>query len=592
MSCHESSSSSDCDACCNKKCCESSCSKRSCHVDLPSACNPGQIACKTRDAVVSVLAQYVFLGSGSTGATATTAPTPTTGLGGGLRADLFVRGNGFFLPNGWIAVPASVVFAPPSLSGLAQRWPYMDPTYTAVGQVQNRMIRASQILVGVNNVNNTGKDYVYVANVVGVDGAGDIAFLALDYPCGNSTKSNPKVKVKGKKACHPHIPFADKCYKPQEGETVYLVGSYTSNLIPAYGYAQGAVLTGVVSDPHYIDPLGVLTYEALLVSCSVYTTSVGMPILNGHGHLLGMQTTNVCGTLNSNNSDDSLNVIPSGMGYVGGATAKSIRRDWKILCDQSKKSCCDECKVENVRDPAGPYYRILKGYLGIAYNLTSLANSTYTMNFTSGEGYSANEFFARVRINSDGSIGGLPRDSQFTGITVVGLAGLNGSDSLAGVTGGAWYVPGGTGVAPLVTWAPTSPLIGRIQPGDQILSIAKCNGRGSKTVKLGAGEGEWAPSALLWRLGTCDEVELSYVSTGQYVSNTGSNSPTGTVCCTDCKTTKATVLQMPAVIDYPWYAISQWQLLSEFGFVAVNNLQLLAPQTPSLVEGAPFHTAV
>lgn len=592
MSCHESSSSSsDCGAC-NKKCCESSCSKRSCCVELPSPCNPGQIACKARDAVVSVVAQYVFLGAGISGGTATSAPTPTTGLGGGNRADIFMRGNGFILPNGWIATPASVVFAPPSLSGLAQRWPYVDPTHTTVGQIQNRMIRASQIIVAVNNVNNSGKSYAYVANVVGVNGAGDTAFLSLEYPCCNGVKSNPKIKVKGKKACHPHLSFAEKCYKPQKGETVYLVGSYTSNLFPDLGYAPGSVLSGIVSEPCYVDPLGLLTYEAMLVTCDVFTTSVGMPILNGHGHILGMQTTNVCGTLNNNEYVDDQHVYPSGIGYVGGVQGKSLRRDWKLLCQQSKKSCCDECDVENVRDPAGPYYRILKGYLGIAYNLYSLTNNTYTMDFTSGATYGASDFYARIRIASDGSIVGLPRDAQFTGISVVGLAGLNPTDSASGVTGGNWYVPGGTGVAPLVEYAPVSPLIGRIQPGDQILSIAKCNGRGSKKVRLGSGTDEYAPSALLWRLGTCDEVEISYVSTGQYVGNTGNNSGTGSVCCIDCKTTKATVLLMPAVIDYPWYSLNQWPLLGDlFGFVSVNG-QNVDLQTPDLAEGAPFHTAV
>lgn len=593
MSCHKSSSSSssssDCGACA-KKCCESSCSKRSCHVELPTPCNPGQIACKVRDAVVSVVSQWVFLGAGISGGTATSPATSTTPLGPGTRADFLLRGNGTILCNGWIAVPASLVFAPPSLSGVAQRWPYQDPSYTAVGQILNRMIRASQIVVAVNNVNNSGKSYSYNASVVGVNGAGDTAFLELLYPCCNGARSNPKLKVKGKKACHPHVPFAEKCYKVQEGESVFLVGSYTSNLLPDWGFAPSAVLPGVVTKPDYIDPLGVMTYEAILVSCSVYSTSVGMPIVNGHGQLVGMQTTNVVGTLNAYSEVNPLLNNPAGMGYVGGVQLKSLRRDWKLLVDQHKKSCCDDCEVENIRDPAGPYYRIRKGYLGFAYNLYPISANTFTADFSSGASLAVGN--PRLRIDSEGNIATISRDTQFTGVLVVGLAGLNPTDSLAGVTGGYLYVPGGTGVAPLVLDAPASPLIGRIQPGDQILTIGKCNGSKKKgKIHLGSSKGEYAPSSLLWRLGTCDEVEISYVSTGQYVSNTGNNAGTGSVCCTDCKTTKAIVLDMPAVIDYPWYALGQWPLLEDQGFVSVNG-QSLNPQTPILAEGADFHTAV
>lgn len=579
MSCHESSSSSS-SSCspCQKKCCSTECSLKSCNISLPEPKSAAKVACEKGDAVVTVVGQYIFL-SGS-GATATVAPaTDSTPLSPGGRVDFFIRGNGSILKNGWILTTASVVFAPPSFSGLATRYPFQDPANTNVGQIRDQMIRASQILVDVNNVNNTGKSYTYVADVVAVNGAADIALLSLRYPCCNGTKSAPKLKVKGKDACHPHIALAKSCYCVKRGEDAFVLGSYNSTSNALYGASFNALLEGKVSSPNYLDPWGNVLYEQLLVDVSVAYPNVGSPILNGQGHLIAMQTTN-----------EALSTQSFGNGSVGGVKLGLIRRTLKLAQEACKASRCDDlCHIESIRDPAGPYYRVLKGYLGVAYELYPPADNTYSVDYTSGSSWTFGA--PRMRIGADGELVALDRDSRAEGVQVIGLAGLNPADAL-GVSGGYWYVPGGTGAAPLVSYLQPSPLIGRITTGDRLLTITKCNGKKSKKIKLGGEQGQYAPSELLWRLSAGDDVELSYETTGQYVSNTGSNALPEPQCCTSCRTTKVSVMNYPAVLDWPWYSLILYpNLAADYSFASLNG-QNIAEQTPALATGADFHASV
>lgn len=522
------------------KCCEKDCEIQEC-----PEYNSQEIACRFGNAVVEIHSEFILIGSRGPKVDV----TGSTPLGTNTRADVILEGNGFFMKGSIIIAPAQLVLMPPSLTAVANRYPwYQNQDLGPNSQVQDVMMRASRILVTVFNVNNMGKSYTYEADLIGVDGAGDIAVLKINY---NKLWNNCNPCVE---ACHPYISYG--CSRASnKGEKIYLLGDANSGK-KNFNTVCG-ISSGLLSDNRYVDYNGSVLAETVLVDVPVLTPSAGLPILNSEGRLLGMQTTYL-----------SSDVATFGTGFVAGPSEYFMKHVIKSIL---KGTCpgVPNCRLEIINDPIGPYLRYKKAYLGIGYNVLTGVSYDYTRDFTSGLNISG---APKIRLSPDGNFLITPGNKEQNGIQVVGLAGLNPKDE-NGIPNGAYYVPGGVGVAPLPALLPNSPLLTKIKPGDIITKI--------NNVCVGDLHKQIAPSLITWHLCPGDKVEILFRKGGNSL-NAADNSMTENF--EGLYVQIFDVMDYPKTIDYPWYAIAAFPSLSKApypGFVfslwadSLNTNQLI-----------------
>jgi S1-C subfamily serine protease len=507
----------------------------------------------------------------------TAAVTGGTPLGPNSRADIILNGSGFFIKGHFIVTTASTVLLPPSLTSVVNRYPFLDPMDTTLGTIRNEMVRASRILVSVFNVNNKGHSFVYEADLIGVDGAGDIALLRINFK-RQWNLCNPCIEK-----CHPYFKLGSS-RATKDGEKAYLIGDFIANALNPRTFSSIGIIDGLVADHRYTDYSGFILPESVLVSASVYSYKHGLPILNCQAQVIGMQTSNVVGTVpqirNRSTPVPTFLTQLSGLGGVGGPSEFFMRR---VLKEFIKGSCTRKfnCNLEIIQDPAGSYYRYKKGYLGVAYNLLIGPDYDVTVDFTSGQVISG---LPRVRLSPNGDFLNSPSCKELIGIRVIGLAGLN-PDDAPGVPNGATYVPGGVGVNPVLAQGlPVSPLLCKLQPGDVITHI--------EGVALGDLDKQIAPSLITWRLCAGDQIEICYRRGGNAL-NTADNSLTENY--DNLYTQCVTVADFPRLMDYPWYAVDNFPLLADFPYLFVfPDSQSPNPQFPSLnplFGFPPFHPA-
>jgi len=552
---------------CDKKC------KKDCDIKYCKCYSPEQLLCDYKDAVVEVHSEFILLGSG--GLTGATGGTP---LGANTRADVILEGNGFFIKGHYIIVPAHLVLLPPSLTSVANRFPLPNVSDLTLGVIKSQIIRASRILVSVFNVNGKQHSFVYEADLVGVDGAGDIAVLRI-----NSGKQwnlcNPCVEK-----CHPYFKLGSS-RGSIDGEKVYIIGDYISDPRDRRRFnAVGAISEGLLSDHRHLEYSGWVLPETILVSAQAYAFSSGLPIINCQGRVIGMQTTDVAAvvprlSLSTISPNLSLNQT-EGSGFVSGPSEFFLRRVVKSII---KGTCSRKYnpQLETICDPAGSFYRYKKAYAGIAYDVFTGVDYDVTTDYTSGF---APLGLPRIRLSAQGDFLSSPSCKELVGIRVLGVAGLNPSD-LSGIPNGFFYVPGGTGAAPLPAFLPVSSLLGKLNPGDVITHI---NG-----VALGDLQKQIAPSLITWRLAAGDQIDICYRRGGNAL-NTADNAATENY--DNLYTYKACLGDFPALMDYPWYAVDVFPLLGETpypGFIFPGS-QITNPQLPSrdpLFAGGIFHPA-
>lgn len=549
--------------------CEPKCKKDCCIKPCPCYTSE-EIVCQFADAVVEVHSEFILLGTGATGFAGATGGTP---LAAGIRSDVILEGNGFFIKGHYIVAPAHLVLLPPSLTSVVNRFPFFDPSNLNLGVIKNQLVRASRILVSVFNVNGKGHSFVYEADLVGVDGAGDIAVLRINYK-KQWNLCNPCVEK-----CHPFFQFGSS-RGSKDGEKVYLIGDYVSNAIDRRRFnAVGAVSEGLLSDHRYLDYTGFALAEAVLVSAPAYAFSSGLPIINCQGRVIGMQTTDLAVVnprLNASSTIGGFINQAEGSGLVAGPSEFFMRRIIKSII---KGTCSRKynCELEVICDPAGSFYRYRKAYAGIAYDVFTGVDYDITTDFTSGSAVGGRP---RVRLSSAGEFLSSPSCKELVGIRVLGLAGANPADAL-GVANGFFYVPGGTGPAPLPAFLPVSSFLGRLSPGDVITHI--------NNIALGDLAKQIAPSLITWRLCAGDQIEVCYRRGG----NAGSSADNGyTENYDNLYTFNACLGDFPALLDYPWYAVNIFPLLAaSFPGFTFPVGQITNPQVPALSVGGLFHPA-
>lgn len=564
--------SSDDSEVCYKVKCEPKCEKEDCNIEECECYRPEELVCKYKDAVVEIHSEFILLGA--TGSTISTNANGSTPLAAGTRADVVLEGNGFFIKGHYIVTPANLVLLPPSLTSVANRYPFFNPNDLTLGRVKNQMIRASRILVSVFNVNGKGHSFVYEADLVGVDGVGNIAVLRINYK-KQWNQCNPCVEK-----CHPFLTFGSS-RGSKDGEKIYMIGDFVSFALNRRAFnAVGAICEGLLSDHRYLDFMGWSPAEGVLVSAPAYAFSAGLPIINCQGLVIGMQTADVSGVLPRLSSSTQVNAAnqSEGSGLVAGPSEFFMRRVIKTLI---KGSCSRKynCQLETICDPVGAYYRYKKAYVGLAYDVFTGIDYDTTTDYTSGP---APRGQPKIRLSPNGDFLNSPSCKELVGLRVLGLAGLNPNDGL-NVSNGFYYVPGGTANAPLLTGLPVSPLLGKLLPGDVITHI--------DGVALGDLNKQIAPSLITWRLCAGDQIEICYRRGGNAI-NTSDNSftenydqlYTHTICLAD----------YPLGLDYPWHAVNSFPLLGTPGYPAFTFPagQLANPQLPQLALGALFHPAL
>ncbi|MFK5969038.1 MAG: trypsin-like peptidase domain-containing protein [Candidatus Marithrix sp.] len=557
------SSNSSISEVCYKVQCEPRCKKDCCIKKCPCY-EPEEIVCLFKDAVVEIHSEFILLGDGITSADSSTP------LAANQRADVILESNGFFIDGHYIVAPAQAVLMPPSLTSVANRYPLQDPADVELGQIKNVITQPSRILVSVFNVNGRGCGFVYEAALVGVDGSGDIAVLKIkDRDCSQWNLCNPCIEP-----CHPKFKFGHS-RAAKEGEKVYLLGDYVAGN-GQRAFNAVAALDGVVSDHRYIDYSGFALQELLLVSAGAYSHSSGLPILDCQGRVIGMQTTDLA-AINDLQTRRQSEKQHEGAGFVAGPSEKFMRRVVKTIIHGK---CPREfnCDLETICDPVGAFYRYLKGYLGLGYNLFSGVDYDITSDFTSGQAFAG---FPRVRLDSAGNFINAPSCKRLQGLKVVSLAGL--ADGTSGQDNGLYFTPGGALAAPLPTGLPESSLLPFIKPGDQIVKLGG--------YELGDLENQIAPSLVLYRLCPGDLVEICFRRGG----NSPNYEPNDATDNYEMFSTKSVCVDsVPKALDYPWYS-SIFPLISEspYSFLFPAN-QLTNPQFPALsVAGAgKFQPAV
>lgn len=485
------------------------------------------------NAVVEVHAEFILLGAGGTGGSA---------LAANVRADVILQSNGFFVRGHYIICPAHAVLLPPSLTSVVNRYPYVNPNTLALGTIRNEMVRASRIFVSVHNVNNKGHSFVYEAELVGVDGAGDLAVLKIGYK-RQWNLGNPCVEK-----CHPYLCLGES-RAMKDGEKVFALGGFIGNSIHRRIFSSSNLVSeGVLADHRYLDNYGFVLPECVLVSSNSYAFSGGVPFIDTRGHVIGMQTMDLAASLPVLASGITGNQ-QSAVGFVGGPSEFFMRKTIRYLI---KGTCSRKYnpQVNTISDPVGSFYSYQKAYAGIAYDLFQGDDYDYTTDYTSGTGAFGQP---QIQLDYNGGFVAAPNSKEIVGIRVLGLAGLNPNDA-AGVTNGYWYVPGGTGTNGIFNGLtlPVSPFLGRLIPGDVITHI-----RGTA---LGDDNMQIAPSLMTWLMIEGDQLEITWRRGG----NTGPGGATGYGSSyNNSYHQTGSLAAFPPLMDYPWYAINTFpQLLT------------------------------
>lgn len=185
--------------------------------------------------------------------------------------------------------------------------------------------KAQKILVQVSGVQN--KVLIYDADLVGLDGAGDIAVLKINHD-KEWNKKLPKI------CNHVYLDWGhSSTYCP--GNPAFIIGDVLSN-------DNEFITSGIVSDNKYVSTNGNGIAEYVLTDINIYVSSSGSPLLDECGKVIGVVQT--FGELNQNVSQRFIEHVVE-----------------TIISGKPK------CHLMVVKDILGYYTKYVKGYMGLAW---------------------------------------------------------------------------------------------------------------------------------------------------------------------------------------------------------------------------------
>lgn len=490
--------------------CENNCCER----EFRRPCNPQcpieEVFFKVQDAIVQIESSFTLTTD------AGQLNPPLTG-----RQDILIKGNGFFIRKHYIVCPASLVLIPPSFLATNNRYPFVSITQPApTGLIPNTMTKVSRILVTVFGVScaNDGVQgllsYVYEADLVGVDGAGEVAILQIN--CAKTVNQcNPPIR-----SCHPFFKFG--CSRDAApGQKVYTLGGFQgSNVAPNHVTSRTTITAGTLGDSSHADYKGYALFESILVDFNVYAFGMGLPIIDACGQVLGMITGSVASTTYP--TQDPLVVTPVRaytQGKVFGPSERSMRPAINTIigCKDSKM----QNRYANIIDSLGSYIRYLKGYAGVGYNIVT--GQTY---------FSTVQPDGTILLDYDvnGNLSQGPKMKSVIGIRVSALAG--------GVVPTNPAIPGAATAAPYTTPASgDSPFLSLLGYNDIIAFYSTCN----KAYALGDLDKQYVPSLFTWTKVSGDSMMFTY-----YLKSENYSIP---------RTANINLIDFPFVMDYPWYNV-------------------------------------
>lgn len=556
---------------------ESSGNSTTCHKKYTAT----ELVCEKAGAVVEVHSEYILLGHD--GEEVRTVVDGLTPLEPNSRTDVILNGNGFFIKHEgyyYIVCPSHLVLMPPSLTSICNRYPFInsDQETLQLGKIKDMMVRASRILVSVFNVNKSGNGFVYEADLVGVDGAGDTAVLRINHK-REFNRCSPEIK-----SCHPFFELGSSraC---KTGQKVFLMGDVAGNSQQRQIYnSSSSVIEGLIANHRYVDYAGMVLPECLLISTGIYANTSGLPVINEYGKVVAMQTTDQSLEYNAIGSDGFYGET----GFVSGPTEFFMR---PVISELIKGTSAKKYnpKLSIVCDGAGSYVKYIKAYAGIAYNVFSGYDYDITQDYTS-TGSPSQSSLPRIRLTTpksgNGDFVNTPSCKWLAGVKVLGLAGVN-QDDTVGINNGYYYVPGGDpSIGSFLPSLPKSAFLSRILPGDMITHIRPLTQR--KAFVLGTLGDQVAPSLVTWKLSKEDQIELVYRRGGNALNNEN-NSDTEDY--SNTYTVVSCLENFPDLMDYPWYAVKIFPLLAERGWTFVPG-QISDPQFPARSGvSAYFHPA-
>lgn len=556
-----------------------------------------QIHKKLANAVVKINSEFILVGVDNTGDVTqplvvddTTPLSPPTLVPGsepqrytGGRIDTILPSNGFFIQAHYILAPASAVLLPPTLTAAVNRYPYAQATdYDAtLGRYKNEMVRASRILVTVFDVNGSGLSYVYEADLVGVDGAGDLAVLKIN-PRAGYNQFNPMIEK-----CHPFFEFGNS-RALRVGEKVYMIGDYlqnnSQNLTPLVSYSgvNLGLVEGTVTDYRNADHSGWALQELVLVNANINKGARGMPILNQYGKVVGLQTLNpssIRDFYSNTSSNSSVRVTTTEeLSYAGGPSEYWLRKPLEELI---KGICSGSHCTEKICDILGSYQRFTKGYAGLATDVFDGYMYDITNDYSSGFIASSPKFFPRIRLDSEGNLTDTPTCKEIIGVRVIGIAGANPNNQLfTEIPDGHIFVPGGNTNPSLFNQdLPVSPFFKQIHAGDLITHID-----GYALGDLGK---QIPPAVFTWNISESDNLNLT-VRRGGNVAVDDSNTNED---YENLKLYRSCAAAFPAFLDYPWYAITMFPnyrlFFDAYAPTLVNRFQLPGDDQYGLIRFHP-----
>lgn len=625
--------------------CDSSSSSSSSSSDVP--CLPCQELCACdinkifRGAVVSIVSEFILL---VPGINPNLVPTISLGpgnpavigtSGSNQRTDVLIPGNGTHIGGGYIVCSAAQCLLPPSVNGAVNRFPYNNNPLSAPGLITSQTISASRFLVTFYNLNGSKDSVVYEANLILVDGAGDLALLRVyEHDIGN--EFNRCIEKD-----HPFIQLGrsdEMCV----GDTVFLLGNAGScPQVPYEAEGQRSIIKGNLAENKFLEAQGWVLPETIVVSAPVYSPAVGMPILNKQGRMIGMQTTSVLGNKASQQLQPYTPPIPgpapslpgafnpfyqdNSFGMVMGPSSRFMNFVLRAALEGNCKYNYDR-HLLRVNDAAGSYYRYMKGFAGICYRRVSARHYDNTFDYSLSGGYPI-AGAPRVRISSDGKFLAVPLCKNIEGVQVLALAGDNGSDLTNGTqftTSGLYSFPGVTNTVQTAP-APTpinrnpvagvyagvvapgydlvdSPFLGTLLPGDIVVAA----GSDESQVRIGGLTDQTCLSNITWHMRPGDNLRVIYRRGNNFANLEGSTNDTTNAEQRNYNQTFSTAQSLaifPALADYPWYNVGLfWLILAPAGtitsypfFPVGSNNQSLNPQLPQGVNGAVtgfFHPAL
>jgi S1-C subfamily serine protease len=274
---------------------------------------------KQKDAIVSI--------------TASIRIDVTIGSEKPISGDYSQTFTGFFIRDHYIVtVGHGVIFKPINIT-IDDTAITVDRSPVATG---GSFTRFQRFLVNVYNVNDSGKDYTYMARLVGVDGAGDIAVLKI-HQDDKWNRDHPHIDSR-----QPYLKWGDsRQYAP--GNALSIIGN-------SLGKDALSIVTGTVRNNRFVDHTGTVVYESITTDAHINPGNSGSPMIDIFGKIIGMASyTETVDGFNAENG--------------GGPSQNFMEHVVKAIIHGDRNHCT------KIFDQFGSFYKYFKGYLGISWTV-------------------------------------------------------------------------------------------------------------------------------------------------------------------------------------------------------------------------------